>query len=90
MGHMQTPMPIQKDNTMALGFVSKNLQPKATKSVNMRYLWMRDFSDQQQIRYFWVPGPNNDNNNYTMNFCEAHHCKKFLQILTPQNVLQAL
>ena len=50
MGHPQPPTPIQTDNTTALGFVSKNLQPKATKSVDMRYWWMRDRSDQKQFR----------------------------------------
>ena len=33
MGHVQPPTPIQTNNTTALGFVSKNLQSKATKSV---------------------------------------------------------
>ena len=47
MGHVHPPKPIQTDNTTALGFVSKNLQPKATKSADMKYWWMRDRSDQQ-------------------------------------------
>ena len=37
MGHKQPPTPIQTDNTTALGFVTKNLNPKATKSTDMRY-----------------------------------------------------
>ena len=40
MGHIQPPTPIMTDNTTALGFVSKNLQPKRTKSTDMRYWWM--------------------------------------------------
>ena len=31
MDHKQTPTPIQTDNTAALGFITKNLHPKATK-----------------------------------------------------------
>merc|ERR1711966_444523 len=42
MGHRQPPTPIQTDNTTALGFVTKNLQPKATKSTEMNYWFMRD------------------------------------------------
>ena len=38
MGHKQPPTPIQTDNTTALGFVTKNLQPKATKSTEMNYV----------------------------------------------------
>ena len=40
LGHQQPPTPIQTDNTTALGFVSKNLQLKATKSMDIRYWWM--------------------------------------------------
>ena len=47
LGHQQPPTPIQTDNTPALGFVSKNLQLKATKLVDKRYWWMRDRSDRQ-------------------------------------------
>ena len=50
LGHQQPPTPIQTDNTTVLGFVSKNLQPKVTKSVDMRYWWMQDRSDQKQFR----------------------------------------
>ena len=42
MGHHQPPTPIQTDNTTALGFVGKNLTPKATKSTDMQHWWMRD------------------------------------------------
>ena len=47
LGHQQPPTPIQTDNTTALGFVSKNLQPKVIKSVDMRYWWMQDRSGQK-------------------------------------------
>ena len=47
MGHKQPPTPIQTDNTTALGFVATNLNPKVTKSTDMRYWWMRDRSDQE-------------------------------------------
>ena len=47
MGHEQPPTPIQTDNTTALGFVTKNLQPKATKSTEINYWFMRDRQDCQ-------------------------------------------
>ena len=37
MGHVQPPTPIQTDNTTALGFVLKNLTPRATKSMDMKF-----------------------------------------------------
>ena len=39
MGHPQPPTPMQTDNTKALGFVTKNLQPKQTKSIHMQH-WL--------------------------------------------------
>ena len=37
MGHSQPPTPMQTENTTALGFVTNNLQPKATKSTDMQH-----------------------------------------------------
>ena len=90
LGHQQSPTPIQTDNTTALGFVSKKMQPKATKSVDMRYWWMRDRSDQKQFRYYWGPGPTNNADYYTKHFCKAHHRKKRPKLLTPKSILNAL
>ena len=42
MGHKQPATPTQTDNTTALGFVTKNLNPKATKSEDMNYWYLRD------------------------------------------------
>ena len=39
-GHKQHPTPIQTDNTTAHGFVSKNLNPKATKSTETNHWFM--------------------------------------------------
>ena len=38
-GHLQPPTRIQSDNTTGLRFVTKNLQPKPTKSTEMNY-WL--------------------------------------------------
>ena len=53
MGHQQPPTPVQTNNTTALGFVSKNLQPKANKSTDMKHWLMRDRQDRRQFRYYW-------------------------------------
>ena len=90
LGHQQPPTPIQTDNTTALGFICKNLQPKATKSVDIRYWWMQDLSDQKQFRYYWGPGPTNNADYYTKHFCKAHHHKKRPTILTLKSILNAL
>ena len=90
MGHKQPPTPIQTDNTTALGFVSKNMLPKATKSTDMKFWWMRDRSDQSQFRYYWGAGKGNRGDYWTKHFCAAHHREKRPSILTPSRVLNAL
>ena len=90
LGHKQPPTPIQTDNTTALGFVSKNLQPKATKSTDMKYWWMRDRSDQKQFRYYWGKGSGNRADYWTKHFCAAHHREKRDSILTRVETLQEL
>ena len=47
MGYKQPATPTQTDNTTALGFVSKNLNPKATKSKDMNHWFLRDKEDQE-------------------------------------------
>ena len=73
MGHPQPPTSIQTDNTTFLGFVTKNLQPKATKSMEMNYWFMRDRQDRKQFKYYWKPGKSNRGDYFTKHFCAAHH-----------------
>ena len=49
-GHNQPPTPIQTNNTTALGFITKNLKPIATKSADMKHWFMRDQQDRNQFR----------------------------------------
>ena len=90
MGHIQPPTPIQTDNTTALGFVMKNLTPKATKSTDMKYWWMRDRSDRKQFRYYWGAGKSNRADYWTKHSCAAPHREKRPAILTPRGMLDSL
>ena len=90
MGHEQPPTPVQTDNTTALGFVSKNLQPKATKSTDMQHWYLRDQEDRKLFRYYWSESKNNDGDYHTKHHCAAHHQQQRPRFLTPRNVLDAL
>ena len=90
MGHPRPPTPMQTDNTTALGFVTNNLQPKATKSTDMQHWFMRNRQYQIQFKYYWGSGNFNDGDYHTKNFCSAHHREKRLRYLTPCSVLDAL
>ena len=90
MGHKQPPTPVQTDNTTALGFVTKNLQPKATKSTDMQHWYLRDKRDQKQFRYYWSNGKSNDADYQTKHHCSAHHREQRPRFLTPRNLLNEL
>ena len=90
-GHSPPPTPVQTDNTTAHGFVTRNLNPKATKSIDMNYWFMRDKSDQKQFRYYWKRGKGNNDADYqTKHHCAAHHREVRPRYLTPRDVLDAL
>ena len=90
-GDKQPPTPVQTDNTTAHGFVTRNLNPKATKSIDMNYWFMRDKSDQKQFKYYWKKGKGNNDADYqTKHHCAAHHKEVRPRYLTPRDVLDAL
>ena len=60
MGHPQPPTPLQTDNSTAEGVVNHTVQPKRTKSMDMRFYWLRDRAvNQKQFRIYWRPGKTN-------------------------------
>jgi hypothetical protein len=49
MGHKQPPTPIQTDNSTALGIITKNIQPRCTKAMDMRFHWLQCRDAQGQF-----------------------------------------
>ena len=56
MGCPQTQMPIQTYKSTEVGFTNKTIVNKATKSADMTLWWIRDRESQEQFRYYWAPG----------------------------------
>ena len=46
-------MPIKTDNSCALGVVTKNVQPKCLKAMDIQFHWLRDRHKQQQFYCHW-------------------------------------
>jgi len=90
MGHKQPKTPMQTDNSTALGVVNSNIQPRRTKSMDMRYYWLRCRDSQGKFRYYWKPGPTNKADYYTKHFPASHHVETRPKILTPKLILDAL
>ena len=56
MGHPQPLMPIQIDNSAALGVVTNTIQPKEAKAMDMKFHWLCCRNNQQQLRTHWRAG----------------------------------
>ncbi len=56
LGHPQPPTVIYCDNECAIGLANRTMTPKLSKSLDMRFNWLRDRVDQGQFRVVFVPG----------------------------------
>ena len=90
MGHHRPWTPMQNNNRAAHSVVTKNVQPKRTKVMNMSFhwLWFRDVQDQ--FRYYWRPGSQNWDYYWTKHFPASHHINLCPEFLTPTRNLENL
>jgi hypothetical protein len=56
MGHPQPPTPIVTDNSTAAGIANDTVKQKQSKSMDMRFYWMRDRTTQGEFCPFWRKG----------------------------------
>ena len=70
--HKQPPTPIQTDNETAEGFVHDNIKRNQSKSMDMRFYWLRDRSQQKQFNIYWQPGKIN-----LADYFSKHHPAKY-------------
>ena len=56
----QPKLPIQTYNSTVVGFTNKTIINKAKKSAHMELWWLRERESQDQFRYYWAPGSENE------------------------------
>ena len=49
LGHKQPPTPIRTDNTTAAGIVNDTIKPNRSRTIDMRYHWVKDRATQKTI-----------------------------------------
>jgi hypothetical protein len=77
LGHPQPEdgTPIRTDNSTAAGIMNKTVKQKKSKSMDMRFWWLVDRTEQGQFRIFWAPGILNLADYYTKKHPASHHTK---------------
>ena len=73
LGHPQTATLIICDNKCAVGIANRAVKQKASKSINMRYHWIRDKVDLDEFIIEWEPGSTNLADYFTKNHPVHHH-----------------
>ena len=87
MGHKQPKTPVQTDNSTAEGLINNKIQSKRTKSMDMRFHWLRDRACQGTFRFYWRPGPLNWADYWTKHHPSAHHKQIRNEFLTQKKYL---
>lgn len=59
MGHPQGPTPLQFDNKCAHGILTGEMKQKASRTMDMRFYWLRDRGEQGQFHIHWKRGETN-------------------------------
>ena len=69
----QPQTPIQTDNSASVGFTKETIVNKATKSSDMKLWCLRDRESQEQFRYYWAPGSENEGDYSTKHHPPIYH-----------------
>ena len=72
-GHTQPKTPLELDNTTAFGTLTKQLIPKRSKAIDMRFFWLRDRTNQNQFHLCWNKGEENLADYFTKQHSAQHH-----------------
>jgi hypothetical protein len=59
MGHPQPPTPLLCDNEFAIGLGNDTIKQKRSKSIDMRFHWLRDRIRQGQFTLRYLAGKQN-------------------------------
>ena len=73
MGHHQPATPLEIDNATAYGVLTKQLIPKRSKAIDMRFYWLRDRENQRQFQLCWEKGDTNKADYFTKHHPAAHY-----------------
>ena len=73
MGWPQPQTPIKTDNSTEVGFKNNTIVNKSTKSLDIKLWWLKDREPQEQFRYYWEPGSENEGDYSTKHHPPIYH-----------------
>jgi hypothetical protein len=72
---------METDNITATAYSNGTIKQKCTKSMDMRFYWIKDRVKQGQSNMYWGPGYQNLVDYFTKHHSPAHH-RRMLEIYT--------
>jgi len=72
-GHPQPPTTVITDNSTACGIANNNLKLKQSKTMDMRFFWVRDRVQQNHFKIQWERGKINRADYFTKHHSPSHH-----------------
>ena len=73
LGHAQPPNQIQNDNDTTTGLANETIKQKHSKTVDMRFHWVRDRIRQKQFQVYWSPVATNKVDYFTKHHAPGHY-----------------
>ena len=73
MGRPQQTTAIKTDNSTAAGIANNTLKQRKSRSMDMKFYWIRDRTNQKEIKVYWKPGVENNADYFTKHFTAKHH-----------------
>jgi hypothetical protein len=73
MGHPQPATKMITDNNTAEGIIKGTIKQKRSKSIDMRFYWLKDQQEQGQFDICWEPGKTNLADYTTKHHPSSHH-----------------
>jgi hypothetical protein len=73
LSYPQSPTAIQSDNKCANGIANDTVKQCCSKTMDMRFYWIRDRIQQMQFLVHWKPGLSNQADYFTKHHSPAHH-----------------
>jgi hypothetical protein len=87
MGHLQPgPIPVTTDNATAVRLNLDTMIPKASKSMDMRFQWLKCRRAQALFKYLWAKDIKNRAHYPSKHHAPKHHllvCPRYVQVLEP-------
>ena len=75
MDHVQPVTSVHVDNACAVGILNETFRQRRSKSMDMRFYWIRDLIHQNQFHIFWEKSSSNLADYFTKRFPPSHHRK---------------